>query len=89
MTLDGIMFDYVRFYPFAVMVGCVRFKLSVRPRILDEVVMNVVVKGGVFEFIGIVRTKNEIVLCESRQDWFEFVAMYNTQMTHANVTKKV
>ena len=75
MTLDRIMFDHVRSLPFAVTVGCVRYKASVCPHILDGVVMHVVVKGGVFTFIGHGRTKNGIFLCESRQECFEFVTM--------------
>ena len=55
----------------------------------DYVIMYVVFIEDIFGFIGFGSTKNGIVLCELRQDWFEFVAMYNTQMTHANVTKKV
>ena len=51
--------------------------------------MYIVVIGEIFELIGRGRTKNGILLFDFRQDWFEFVAMYNTQMTHANVTKKV
>ena len=71
------------------MVGCVRAEASVIPLILDDVVMHVVVKGGVFEFIGLGRKKNWIVLCELRQDWFDFVAMYKTLMTDENAMKKV
>ena len=44
VTLDGIMFDCVIYLPFTVMVGCVRSKVYVHPRILDDVVMHVVVK---------------------------------------------
>ena len=28
-----------------------------------------------------------MVLCESHQDWFEFVVMYKTRIPHANVMK--
>ena len=62
-----------------------RAKVSVRPHISDDVLMYVLVKGDIFEFIGLGRMKNGIVLCESRQDWFEFVAMHNTLIPHANV----
>ena len=48
MTLDGLMFDHVRSFLFAITVGCVRAKASVCPHISDDVVMHVVVKGGVF-----------------------------------------
>ena len=71
------------------MFGCVGAKVSVRPHILDYIVMHEVVKGGVFEFIGLGRKKNWIVLCELRQDWFDFVAMYKTLMTDENAMKKV
>ena len=50
--------------------------------------MHVVLKGGIFEFIGLGHTNNGIVLCELHQDWFEFSAMYKTQMSHENITKK-
>ena len=52
MTLDGIMFDTLLFSSFSVIVEFVRAKASVRPQISDVVVIHVVVKGGVFEFIG-------------------------------------
>ena len=48
MKLDGLMFDHVRSFLFAVMVQCVRSKASVCPRISGDVVMHVVVEGGVF-----------------------------------------
>ena len=57
---------------FAVMVGCVRANAYVRQHISDDVVMHEVFKGEVLDFIGIGRTKNCILLCESRQDWFGF-----------------
>ena len=62
--LDRLMFDNLRFPPFAVMVGCVRAKASVRPSILHDVVMNELFNGGVFDFIGLGSTNNWIVLCE-------------------------
>ena len=89
MMVDGLMFDRMISLPFAVKVRCMRAKASVRPHILDDVVMHVVVKGGVFEFIGHGITSNRILLCESLHYWFEFVTMYKTQMTHVKVTKKV
>ena len=75
--------------PFAVIFVFVRAKASVCPPILDTLVMHEVVKGGMFYSIGIGLMKNWIVLCESRQDWFEFVVMYKTCMPHVNVMKKV
>ena len=36
--------------------------MSVHPHISDEIVMRVLVKGSVFEFIGLGRTNNGIVL---------------------------
>ena len=89
MTLDGLMFDHVRSFPFVVTFECVMAKGSVRQHISGDVVMHIVVHGNVFEFIGCGRTKNGIVLCEFHQDWFEFVAMYKTLIPHANVIKKV
>ena len=74
---------------FAVMVVCVRSKEYVRPHILDDVVMHEVFKGDIFEFIALGNTNNWIVLCESQQDWFQFVTMYKTRTTHGNFTKKV
>ena len=70
MTLDGLIFDHLLFYPFLVTVGFVRAKASVRPHIIDGALMHKVVKGGVFEFIGLGRTNNCIVFCELHQDWF-------------------
>ena len=70
VTLDGLMFDNFLFSPFAVTIGFVKAKAYVRPRISDEFLMHEVLKYDIFEFIGIWRTKNWIVLCESRQDWF-------------------
>ena len=65
MALDGIMFDHLIFYPFVVMVVCVRANASVRPYIFYDVVMHEVFKGDIFVFIGIGRTNNWIVLGES------------------------
>ena len=69
------MFDCVSSFPFAVMVRCVRATMSVLPHILDDIVMHVIAKGDIFQFIGHGYTNTGIVLCESRQYWFEFVAM--------------
>ena len=44
--------------------------MSVHPSISDVVVIHVLFKGGVFEFIGSRRTKNRMVLCETHPDWF-------------------
>ena len=75
MKLDGIMFDHFIFSLFSFKVRCVRSKVYVHTRKYYDVVMNIVAKGGVFEFIGLRRTKNGIVLFESYQDWFEFFAI--------------
>ena len=83
------MFDHLIFSPFAVMFVCVRANVYVCQHISDDVVMHVLFKGEVLYFIGIGRKKNCILLCESRQDWFDFVVMYKTRMPHANVMKKV
>ena len=81
------MFNNLFFYPFVD--GIVRYNASVRPLIFDVVVMRVVVKGDVFEFIGHRLTNNWMVFYESHQDWFYFVAMYTTHMPHINVMKKL
>ena len=65
------------FYPCAVTVGCVRANASVCPHVFYDVIIHVFVKGGVIEFIGLGGMKNWIVLCESRQYFFEVVTMYN------------
>ena len=66
----GVMFDHVRYFPFVVLVGCVRSKAYDLPLISNGVAMYVLVKGDVFEFIVRGLTKNSIVLCESCQEWF-------------------
>ena len=43
---------------------------SVRPHILDVVIMGVVVKEDVFEVIWSGRTKNWMVLYDFHQEWF-------------------
>ena len=65
--LDELVFDQF-FLPFVY--RTVNAKASVFPHIFNVVAMRVVVKGGVFEFIGHIRMKNCMVLCESHQDWF-------------------
>ena len=87
--LYGIVFDCVIFFPYAATVGCVRAKASVYPHISDDVIIHVAVKGVIFDFIGFGGTKNMIILCESLQDLFKFIAIYHTQMTHVNFMKKV
>ena len=58
MKLDSLMFDYVRSIPFTVMVGCVRAKESVSPRVYYDVEIHVIVKGDVFYIICRGHTKN-------------------------------
>ena len=70
MTLDGLMFDNLLFYPFVVTVKFVRAKDSVLPCIFDDVVIHEVVKGDVFEFVGLGHKRNWILLCDSQYDWF-------------------
>ena len=60
MRLDGLMLDNFFFYPFGFIFA--RAKASIRPHILDLVVMYEVVKDGVFYFMGRIRTKNWMVL---------------------------
>ena len=86
MTLNELMFDDLIFSPFVVVF--VRSKAYVRPHISDVVIMYVLVKGDVFKFIVRIRTKKWMVLCDSHQDWFYFVAMHKTRIPHANVMKK-
>ena len=85
MDLDGFMFDYILLSPFVDRI--VSSKVSVRPHIFYVALICVVVKGCVFEFIGHRRTKNWMVLCESHQEWFQFVAMHNNRMPHINFMK--
>ena len=47
----------------------VRAKAYVFPHIFDVLIIRVVVKGIIFEFIGRRRTNNWMVLCESHQEW--------------------
>ena len=68
MALDGLMFVNLLFYP--IVDRIVSAKASLRPHIFDLVVMRVVFKGDVFEFIGYGHTKKWIVLCELHHDWF-------------------
>ena len=75
MMLYRIMFGSVSYFLFAVTVVCVMAKASVCPHISDDVSMHVVVKGGIFEFIGLGRTKNRIMMCELRQYWFHNILM--------------
>ena len=86
-TLNGLMFGNSLFSPFKF--GFVSSKASVRQPILDVVVIHLVFKWEVFEFIERRLTKNCIVMCESHQDWFNFFVMYKTCMPHDNVIKKV
>ena len=65
VTLDGIMFDNFFFSPFLEVI--VRVKAYVLPQIFDVVLMHVVVKGGVFQFIGCRHMNNWMALCELHQ----------------------
>ena len=67
MKLDGLMFDTFYFYQFTVRVGFMRYNASIRSYIFNDAIMNELVKGKVFEFIGLGRTKNWIILFESKQ----------------------
>ena len=70
MPLDGTIVDNLFFYPFLVIVAFVRAKESIYPGIFDYVVMHELSKGDLFEFAGLGHTKDWIMLCDSRQDWF-------------------
>ena len=52
MRLDRFIVDRVNFFPCAVMVGCVMSKDSLRLCVSDDVIIHVLVEGGVLEFIG-------------------------------------
>ena len=84
-----LIFYCVRSTPFTVTVRCVRSKVSVCPHVSDDVVMHVIFKEDVFEFICCGRTKNRIVFCESLQDWFKFIAVFKPWVPCVNLTKKV
>ena len=64
-------------------------KVSVCPHIVDDVIMHEVVKGGLYELIGIGHTKNLVLLCELHQYLFEFVAMYKIRVLHVKFMKEV
>ena len=66
--LDGIMFGNFPLYPF--LDEIVRAFSSVRPHILDVVIISVVVKQEIFEVVGRGRTNNWMVLCDLHQDLF-------------------
>ena len=51
------------FSPCIVTVGCVMSKAFFCPRVSDNVIICVVVKGGILQFIGYGVTKNHIVVC--------------------------
>ena len=89
MALYRLVFDRVISFPFMVTVICVRTNTSVRTCVLNDILINSVVKGVVFEFIVLGHTKNDIVLCELFQDCFEFVVILKNQIPHVNVMKKV
>ena len=67
VTLDSLMFDHFIFSPFLFIVGFVRSKASVFPRVSDDGVMYLSVKGGIFEVLVCGHTKNWVVLCELNQ----------------------
>ena len=67
MELDRLMFDNVNFSPCTVTARCVRSKVSIRPHISYDVVIHVVVKEYVLEFIGRGGTNKWIVFCELHQ----------------------
>ena len=66
--LDRIMFYHLIFSPLVVKFVCVRSKAYVCPCLSDDIIINEVFKGDIFEFIGLRRTKNWIALCELHQD---------------------
>ena len=64
------MFYIFLFSPFSFTAGFMRANASVRPCISDDIVIHVVVKVGVFGFIGRRRTNKWMLLCESQQETF-------------------
>ena len=70
-----------------VTVRCVRGKVSVRPRVSDDVIIHNVVEGDVLEFIGRGGTMNWILCCELLQDWFEVITMHKTLIPRVNGMK--
>ena len=76
--LDRFVFDCVDFTPCAVTDGCERGYTSVHSHIIDDLIIHKVVKQDVREFIRRGVKKKWIVLCESRQYFFEVVAMHKT-----------
>ena len=69
MTLDSLVFDILVVSQFLVMVVFVKDEVSVHPCISYFFVMYVVVKWGVFGFIGHICMNNWMVLCELHQYW--------------------
>ena len=89
MTLDKLMYNNLLFSSLVVIFGFVRDKMSFCPSKFEYVVVHEVVKGDLFEFLGLGCTNNWILLCELHQDWFYFIAIYKTCMSNENVMKKV
>ena len=56
--LDRFVFECVNFPPFVVTAGCVMAKAYVCPRVSDDLIMYVLVKGGLIEFMGLGETNN-------------------------------
>ena len=62
-----------------------RAEASICSRVSDNVVMRVIFKGGIFEFMCRGCTRNGIFLRESWKKLFEFIAMYKTLIPCVNV----
>ena len=68
VTLDGIMIDNLFFSLFVDSI--LKSKMSVYPQIFDVVVMRVLFKKDLFEFIRRIHKNNWMVFCEFHQYWF-------------------
>ena len=79
----------MRSIPFAIIVRRVKSNAYICPFLSYDVTMHVIFEGGVFYFVYYIHIKNNIVLCELRQYWFEFIAIYKTEIPCVNFMNKV
>ena len=89
LTSDGLKFDHVKFISDEVTFVRVMSKVSVLPCIYDGIVMHVIAKVGVFDFVWLGRTSNWIIICELREDWFDFIVVYYYQIPCVNVMNNI
>ena len=97
-TLERFVFDFSEFsfvstrktllyVENAVTERCVRGYASVCPYVTYVLVMHMLVKQEILEFIITGGTKMCILLREFRQDFLEFFRMYETEFPSVNVVK--